>query len=207
MRELQVSEASRSPYCVVQRLLLKLCRKAKKGCDKKRPTCGRCARLFQACLPNQDTGTAIAASEEWQASVQKPRMAPLHVIKWRLDAPYHHIDGDTDGDPIGVAAFRHYFYCGDYSIFEDFEQHKLVSVLMVACSMLLKSNQASNDSDINIAIALYAEALAALQAAIRDERQAKEDATLVATILVCVFEVSINRPLKRAVLTCLQETK
>lgn len=55
--------------------------------------------------------------------------------------------------------------------------------------MILEGNQCCNESLITTALALYAEALAALQAAIQDPQRAKEDATLMGTALLCIFEV------------------
>lgn len=145
--------------------------------------------------------------DEWQPSAQSPRMSVSHVMKWNLDAPHYSGHGEDTDDRIGIAAFRQYFYSGEYSIFEDFEQHDIVGMFMTACSMLLRRHQAGNESDITLAISLYSEALAALQVAMQDAQQAKEDATLVATILVCMIEVSRIRRSVLAALTSSSEAE
>lgn len=111
-------------------------------------------------------------------------------MQQKLGAVYSHANRlvDEDDRPI-IAAFRRHFYYDSYSVLEDFEQHPLVSKLMEACAMIIEGSRSHTEDLITKALALYAEALAALQRAIQNPDKAKEDATLVATILLCNFEV------------------
>lgn len=62
---------------------------------------------------------------------------------------------------------------------------------MEACSLRIMADQSGNPTYKDDSLSMYVKALAAVRAALGDPQRAVEDVTLVATILLCIFEVRV----------------
>jgi hypothetical protein len=83
------------------------------------------------------------------------------------------------------------FFSSEWSyLFEMFAGHKLVRGLVVACALIVAPEGNSNSGAVGTARTLYVNALGAVRTAICDTKEVREDATLVALLLLASFEVS-----------------
>lgn len=145
--------------------------------------------MNQACYGYRDTETTASHDDS-----PDPRTGELKITRLGPQIPdpeslLQQLRGGGDQGNPKVAAFREHFYRRRASIFDNFEQHEGVQALMGACSLLLEANGEANYEKSTKAMELYVGALSWVHAAVRDQQRAREDATLVATILLCFFEV------------------
>ena len=152
---------------------LPLRRQVKKGCDQRRPACGRCVRLALSCYGYRDGLTMTTCNPENPGSIR---------------ATFQHLNAKVS-DFSGIAAFTQHFRSPGYWLYEHFIGHALVTTLMKACSFALLATRDSNSLYRDEAVNLYGEALTSVRTALSDPHRATEDATLVAIVLLCLFEV------------------
>lgn len=76
------------------------------------------------------------------------------------------------------------------SIFETFADHTLVKPLIRACALIAGADDWQEKSKIDVARTLHVHGLGAVRAATLNARTVREDATLVASILLASLEVS-----------------
>lgn len=93
-------------------------------------------------------------------------------------------------DNAKITFFRKHFLSVDSWIFAHFRDHSLVGSLMEACSLAIMASRDGNSAYRDNALSLYVSAIKTVRAALGDSQRAVEDTTLVATILLCLFEVS-----------------
>lgn len=152
-----------------------LYRQAKKGCDQKRPTCSRCRRLHQACHGYNETGTTSSYDQSTEldlAATTRPIRAGTHDMSTSVDF------------------FEQQFYTRYTCFIKYFKQHEIVAKLMSACSLSVLDARGLVKRDDTTVMSLYVDILGAVGGRIRNPQTAMEDATVVATILLYLLEVS-----------------
>ena len=83
------------------------------------------------------------------------------------------------------------FFSGEWTFLsESFASHKLVGGLIIACALIAAPDYINDPGAMGTSRALHVNALGAVRAAMLDAKEIREDATLVASMLLASFEVS-----------------
>lgn len=102
-----------------------------------------------------------------------------------------HLSNQDDPDRRLLQLFHKHFCTGEYEILEQFTHHHIVHDLMLACSIIITTKKGDTEDASTRVTILYVRALQALRATLADQQRAKEDVTLVSTIMMGIFEVSV----------------
>jgi hypothetical protein len=148
---------------------------AKKGCDMQFPICGRCLRLSQACY-RRDTTSNIGEGVIYGLFGNVPTVDTVDQYIRQADTKAS--DKKANNHPRAL---------GDWSdIMRYFAEHELIRGLVAACRL----QTAVSRVDGKEAADVYGAALSWIREAIQGEWRVADDAVLVTTLLLYVYEVS-----------------
>ena len=145
-------------------------RRAKKGCNLKKPTCGRCQRLNQACGdypgPAGDSVKYLRLDTLPNTKIQTALFKSLCL------------DSKSITSDRGVRVPGPNYQSGDWSLlFDVFGNHKLVGRVIALFISLLQPGHRVDPIKIVTANAFRVDVMKSVRVAVIDARKRQEDAT------------------------------
>ncbi|KAF2725857.1 hypothetical protein K431DRAFT_280584 [Polychaeton citri CBS 116435] len=164
------------------------CRRAKKSCDRKVPSCDRCSRLGKICGGYRDLSELMFRDQ----STEVIRRASTGEGSSRTTSPLGGSHSPPSQDSAARLFFQERFVTATFLPFLSegpSDEHLSRSILACAyAAMANGDNEAERTTHKQKARTLYVEALSATNALLKHNRRMKEDTTLISVLLLGLFE-------------------
>jgi hypothetical protein len=165
-------------------------RQSKKGCDRKKPVCGRCLRLQQNCHGYRLSG--YDDDDDNDNGHPHRQMKSAHVTVPRTTEAMT----SENLDPAFIGVFKKHFCSQEFEILLSFTHNRVVQDLMHACALIVSTATDEIEGMSSRILKLYVSGLQATRLAITHEREMREDVTVVSAILICIIEVGELDPIE-----------